>query len=397
MTPPLPLEEAQARLLNRVEPLSSETVPIHHAVGRWLTSAVIARRTSPEADLSAMDGYATAGPAPWRVVGESAAGRPWLGPIGVGEAARISTGAHLPHGAEAILPVEDAVFEGDFVTANGSGPSASYIRRAGFDFAAGETVLPPGTRIGPAQLALALAAGAGVVQAGRLPRVAIIDTGDELAPDGAQLCPGLVPATNGPMLAAMCEGLAATIARIGPVPDDRARLHAAFEEAGEADLIVTSGGASVGDHDLVRPVLETWGADIAFWRVAIRPGKPLLVARRGTQYVIGLPGNPASAFVTAHLFVLPMLRRLAGASSDACLPSSVPAILGAATPAGGARREFLRGQWTADGVLPLPERDSSAVRTLARANVLIDRPAMAPAARIGDVVQVLPLFACGGA
>lgn len=391
MTRPLSLEDAQTRLLDGAVPLASETLPTGQVCGRWLAAPLRAHRTSPAADLSAMDGYACAGSGPWRLIGESAAGKPWAGRLSAGEAVAISTGAHVPAGADAILLREDARMEGSALVVVGDPPAERWIRRTGFDFTVGQSLRAKGAFLGPAQIALALMAGAATLEVGRLSRIAILDTGDELVDGHAAIGPGRIPATNGAMLAAMCAGLAADIVRIGPVPDAHESLLAALEQAGAADVIVTSGGVSVGPHDLVRPALAAWGAEPVFWRVALRPGKPLLVARRGAQTVLGLPGNPASAFVTALLFVLPLLRRLAGAAPDSCLPRAVPAVLAAPVPAGGPRREFLRARWTAHGILPLPERDSSALRTLAAADALIDRAPQAPAAFTGDAVKVLPL------
>lgn len=389
MTPPLPLEEAQARLLDAADPLGSETIPVEDAAGRRLAAPLVARRTHPWADLSAMDGFAVAGNGPWRIIGESAAGHPFIGSLAPGEATRISTGAAMPQGADAILLIEDSGIQGDSLVADDA-PSDRHIRRAGFDFRAESALLSTGTRLGPAQLALAIMGGAATVDVARLPNVAIIDTGDELATRWADDRPDRLPASNGPMLAAMCAGFVAGIDRIGPVPDDRAALHTAFESAGAADVIVTTGGASVGEHDLVRPVLEQWGAHIEFWRVAIRPGKPLLVGRRGAQWMIGLPGNPASAFVTAMMFLLPLLRTLAGLDRMHSLPRAVTATLCSALPHGGKRREFVRGVLKGGSVTPIPERDSSALRALATANCLIDRANDAVAINEGGLVTVYP-------
>lgn len=392
MIPPLSLEEAQARLLAGVNPLGTETLSTANAGGRWLAEPVTARRTSPSADLSAMDGFATAGDGPWTIVGESAAGHPYLSALERGQAVRISTGAHVPGGDARILLREDAVDHGETVSAPGNEPDARHIRRRGFDFAERDTLLSSGSQLGPAQLALAMMGGVGQVSVGCLPKVAIIDSGDELVADPAAARASLIPATNGPMLTALVGRDVGAVTGIGPVADNLGAIGAALADAAEADLVVTSGGASVGDHDLVRPALQAYGATVDFWRVAIRPGKPLLVARKGTQVVIGLPGNPASAFVTAVLFVLPMLRRLAGASPEACLPSTVPALLAAPVRKGGSRREFLRARWTEHGIEPLPERDSSALRTLAAADALIDRPAHCNAGVPGNLVRVIPIL-----
>ena len=271
--PPLPLAEAQARLLAHVEPLAAETLPAEQAVGRYLAEPLAARRRQPAADLSAMDGYAMrAGDlaGPWRVVGESAAGHPFPGELAHGEAIRISTGAMMPAGEAVVLLQENAARDGERLALNGEGePSARHVRRAGFDFRTGDEVFASGTRIGPAQLALALAAGHGDLPVHRLPSLAVLDSGDELAADPTACAPHQVPASNGAMLAAMAAPHAAAIARLGPVPDRLEAMLAALAKASAADVVVTSGGASVGDHDLVRPALERWGATIDFWRVAV--------------------------------------------------------------------------------------------------------------------------------
>lgn len=399
MNRPIPLAEAQARLLDGVAPLGSETIDVAKACGRYLAQPLIARRTQPFADLSAMDGYAMRADdpdGPWRVVGESAAGHPFAGELATGQAIRISTGAPMPAANTCVLLQENAHLEDDVLTVSGAdGPTQHHVRRKGFDFVAGDVLRAAGTRIDAAALALAVIAGIEAVSLGTHPRLVLIDSGDELLARADPSRPDFLPAGNGAMLAAMCAGLAGDGRVLGPVPDRRDALRAAFEAAADADVIVTTGGASVGAHDLVRPTLEEWGATLDFWRVAIRPGKPLLVARKGRSTILGLPGNPVSAFVTAHLFLLPLLRRLAGAGAP--LPCFQQARLAAALPPGGEREEFLRGQWVDGEILPIAERDSSALRALAQADVLIRRPIGAPAAVPGDLVRVLPLTNGGNA
>lgn len=393
MAPPLSLEEAQARLLALAAPLAVEELAITEALGRYLAAPLLARRTQPAADLSAMDGYALRAadlPGPWQVVGESAAGHPFAGLVGSGQAVRISTGAMMPEGADAVVLQEDCARDGECLSLTGDGPQppGKHIRRRGFDFQAGTPLLPVGTRIGPAQLALALSAGLSHLPVRRAPRVVVIDSGDELAPAGADCPPHQIPASNGAMLVAMASSLPCMVSRIGPVADDLSALAAALAACDEADVIVTSGGASVGDHDLVRPALEAWGAEIDFWKIAIKPGKPLLVARRGRQIVIGLPGNPVSSFVTAHLFLLPLLRALLGDAAP--LPGKMQAVLAAALPANGSRREFRRGLWNGIEVRGTDQQDSSALAALAASNCLIDRPAEAPAAQAGEMMAIYP-------
>jgi molybdopterin molybdotransferase len=391
--PALPLEEAQARLLALAAPLPIEHVDIEGAIGRYLAAPVGARRTQPASDLSAMDGYAmaagdTAGP--WRVIGESAAGHPFSGQVLPGNTARISTGAVLPQGAAAVILQEDVRRDGDSVTLTGEAPvpEDKHIRRCGLDFALGAQVLTPGLRIGPAQAALALSAGHSHLAVHRAPRVVVFDSGDELAADFERCAPHQIPASNGLMLAAMARAVGCDVERIGPVPDDMAALAAALEQAAQADVVVTSGGASVGDHDLVRPALEAWGAQIDFWRVAIKPGKPILVATRQPgerrQLILGLPGNPVSSHVTAYLFLLPLLRALMGAADP--LPRRIRTTLAAPLRAGGSRREFLRAAWDGEGVTAHAIQDSGAIAPLAASNALIDRAERAPAQEAGASV-----------
>jgi len=390
MKPPLSLAEAQARLLDGADALASEQVRTEDALGRHLAEDIVAARTQPAADLSAMDGYAMPGgdlAGPWRVIGESAAGHPFAGEPQPGEAVRISTGAPMPAGTDAVLLQENARREGEMLVLNGEGePTARHVRRRGFDFAAGDKLLPAGTRMGPAQIALALAGGCARLAVHARPSVVVIDSGDELAADPGACGVHQIPASNGAMLAAMVTPLAAAVRRVGPVPDRLDALLVALEQAAEADVIVTSGGASVGDHDLVRPALDEWGATIDFWRVAMKPGKPLLVARRARQIVLGLPGNPVSSYVTAFLFLLPLLRKLGGARFP--LPRALTLPLGAALPAAGDRTEFLRGRLDGAAAVPVGGQDSSALGALSHAELLIERPAGAAPTATGEPAKV---------
>lgn len=387
--PPLPLEEAQARLLALATPLPIERVDIDGALGRYLAEPLGARRTHPATDLSAMDGYAVAAgdmAGPWQVIGESAAGHPFAGEVRAGCAARISTGAVMPAGAGAVILQEDIAREGDRITLTGEAPfpEDKHIRRCGLDFRLGTQVLTPGLHLGPAQVALAISAGHSHIAVRRRPRVAVLDSGDELAVDFDSCAPHQVPASNGVMLAAMARALSCDVERIGPVPDSMEAMAEALDRAAEADVIVTSGGASVGDHDLVRPALLAWGAELDFCRVAIKPGKPILVATKGRQIVLGLPGNPVSSHVTAYLFLLPLLRALLGAAEP--LPRRIRTRLATPLRAGGARREFLRATWDGESVAAQTIQDSGALAPLAASNVLIDRAARDPAAEAGDMV-----------
>lgn len=380
----LTVEEAQARMLALIAPLPVERVPAEQAVGRYLAQPLVAARTQPPADLSAMDGYAVAGAGPWRRVGESRCGEPFGGAIANGECVRISTGAVLPEGADRILIQEDAAVEGDRVAATVEPRCGEHIRRKGFEFAPGDALLPAGTRIGPGQLALIRSAGHAEVSVHHRPSVAIFDSGDELATNPTTCALDQIPASNGAMLGALAGGLPCSVIQSAPLPDRLDTIVAALEAHGQADLLVLTGGASVGDHDLAKPALEAVGAEFDFWKVAMRPGKPLMVARRGKQLVLGLPGNPVSAFVTGFLFMLPAIRLLLGAND--CLPTPVMLPLAEDCPGGSVRREFLRGWLGEAGVVPALQRDSSALLTLACSNLLIDRPAQADAAKAGTPV-----------
>ncbi len=388
MKPPIPLAEAQAQLLALALPLAIEEVAVIDALGRYLAEPLVAARTQPAAALSAMDGYALAGPdlaGPWRVIGESAAGHPFAGSVGAGEAVRISTGALMPAGTDTVLLQEDAARDRDRLTLTGEPlRSGRHVRHAGFDFRQGAMLLEAGTRVTPAVVALAFASGHARISVRRKVRLAILDSGDELASDPSRCAPHQIPASNGVMLAAMAAGIPCSIDRIGPVADDHAALAAALAAAEGADIIVTSGGASVGDHDLIRPALEQWGAEIAFWRVALKPGKPLLVARRGGQLILGLPGNPVSSYVTAFLFMLPLMRALAGAGQP--LPREMIAPLATALPPVGKRLELLRARWDGASIAPIDEQDSSALRALSASDALIIRPIDGAAIEAGTAV-----------
>ncbi|MFM5908489.1 MAG: molybdopterin molybdotransferase MoeA [Novosphingobium sp.] len=391
MSAPLPLEEAQARLLALAPLLPVERVDIPGSLGRFLAEPLRARRTQPAAHVSAMDGYAVVGPAfsgPWTVIGESAAGHPFDGVVLQGQAVRISTGALLPEGADAVIVQEDVERIGDALSHTGTPPNppGKHIRRCGSDFGIDTELLPAGARIGPAQLALAISAGHRHLAVRRAPRVTIIDSGDELAAD-PELCPAhQIPASNGAMLAALLANIPCSVTRIGPVADDLDLIVTALHQAHDADIIVTTGGASVGDHDLIRPAIEAWGGSLDFWKVAIKPGKPLIVATRDRQVLLGLPGNPVSSHVTAFLFLLPLLRTSMGAQLP--LPQGIRLPLSSPMKPGGDRREFLRGRLSGDGVEILTQQDSGALAAMAAAQVLIDRPARSPGGQPGDAVSV---------
>lgn len=394
-------EEAQARILALGEPVAVETVPLLAAANRWAARDVIARRTQPARDLSAMDGYAIRFadlPGPWRVIGESAAGVPFGGHVGTGEAARIFTGAAVPGGADSIIIQEEVAREpapaqagGDTLTQSGEGPPyrGAHVRRAGSDFGNGDRLIAAGESLGPATLALAAMGGYGTLDVHRRIRVAILSTGDELVLPGIATGDDRLPNSNAPMLAAMLGTQPVELIDLGIVPDDRAAMATAFRRAHDCDILVTTGGASVGDHDLVRPVLLDLGATLDFWKVAMRPGKPLMAGTLGQTIVLGLPGNPVSAFVTATLFVLPLVRHLSGARD--ALPRRIVATCNSPMPAVGPRTDFVRARWEGGALALLPSTDSGVLSSLARADALIVRPAGSVAGPAGQGVEAILL------
>lgn len=391
-----PVAEAQARLLAMKPALEPEELPLAACIGRWLAQDVTALRDQPWSDLSAMDGYAVRNDdlsGPWTVIGESAAGGGLPPPIAAGEALRIFTGAPLPEGGGTVIMQENIAREGDWICLlDGIRLRAGIdVREKGSDFVAGQPLLSIGALCNPPQLALAAVAGHAALRVGRRPRVAILSTGSELALPGAMLRPGQIPSSNAIMLRAMLASLPCIVEDLGIVEDDMDRLVAAISGA-DADIIVTTGGASVGDHDLVQDALKRAGGSLDFWKVRMRPGKPLIVGSRGEALFIGLPGNPVSAFVTATLFLLPLVRHLGG--SPWPLPHITHLPTRAAMPAGGSRDEYLRATITADGnaVDPIASRDSAGLRALAQADALIVRPASCSAAEPGAPVPVIRLY-----
>lgn len=392
----LPVSEARARMFALKAPLPVETVPLLQAHGRYAAADILARRTQPALDLSAMDGYAirfAERPGPWTVVGESAAGNGYGAALAPGQATRIFTGAPVPEGADVILVQEEAGRDGDRLTMDGEGPPriGMHIRTRGSDFAEGETLLPRGAPLNAAAIALAASGGHGVLAVHRRPHIALLSTGDELVAPGEPTPGAMLPASNGPMLAAHLAGLACDVRDHGIARDDLDTIADAFTAiaASGADIIVTTGGASVGDRDLVLPALEKAGAKIDFWKVAMKPGKPVMIGLLGDAIVIGLPGNPVSAFVTASLFLKPLIAHLLGSAQP--VPPTAAARLGMALPATAGRAEYLRARW-ADGLaVPVSSQDSAGLAALAEAQMLIVREPHAAPLAAGADVEIYPL------
>ncbi len=310
----LSVEAAQARVLALASPLPAEDVPLAAAAGRWLSAPVAARADQPPCDVSAMDGYALAGDPTagdsFAVAGESRAGHPFGGAVGAGQAVRIFTGAPVPPGATRVVIQEDVQRDGDRITIGPNADAARHIRPRGADFAAGWTLAP--RRLRPADLALLAAMNLATLPCARRPVVALLMTGDELVMPGESPGPGQIVASNGFALKAMAEAEGAEVRLLPIARDSEAALRTVLGLAEGADVIVTVGGASVGDHDLVGRVAADLGLQAAFWKIAMRPGKPLMAGRLFGAAFLGLPGNPVSAIVTGHLFLLPLIRALQG-------------------------------------------------------------------------------------
>ena len=401
MSAPLSVDEALAHILAGAVPLPSETIAIETARDRILAADLAAKLTQPPFDASAMDGYATRAvdvatlPATLDIIGESAAGHPFGGRVGPGQAVRIFTGAPVPDGANAIVIQENTERLGDRVVVRPGTVDLDHIRRRGFDFNTGESLLDAGRKLGPRELSLAAAMGHGRVAVHRKPRVAVLSTGDELVMPGETPGVGQIVSSNHLGVAALAEIAGADVIPLGIARDTRESLTAHIERAAGADILVTIGGASVGDHDLVAPVLEGRGMQLAFWKIAMRPGKPLMFGRLGPQRIVGLPGNPVSALVCMRVFVVPLIYAFAGVppASDASAATARAAV---ALGANGPRQHYMRGtlKRAADGTLevtPVRSQDSSLLSPLAIADCLLIRPPNGPAVSAGDSVPILRL------
>ena len=395
----LSVADALVRILDGAVPTAGEPVALDAALGRVLASDVTAKLTQPPFTASAMDGYAVRAsdvaklPATLQVAGESAAGAGHHKAIAAGEAVRILTGAPLPPGADAIVIQENTERAGLRLTVREGVPEAEHIRAAGGDFRAGDRVLGAGMVLSGRALMLAAAAGYANLPVRRKPRVAILASGDELVPPGEKPGRDHIVSSNPVGLAALVRTFGGEPVLLGIAPDNLAETIAHMKRAHEADILVTTGGASVGDHDLVRPALEALGMTLDFWKLAMRPGKPMLFGRLGAQRVLGLPGNPVSALITARVFLVPLILAMLGRSEE---DEAVWAEAGADLEANGPRQHYMRarlerGAGGAASVTPLPNQDSSLLMPLVAANALLIRGPHAPAAAKGTSVPVLQI------
>jgi molybdopterin molybdotransferase len=395
--------DARSRILAALAPTPAEIVALAEAWNRVTAAPVVARLTQPPADVSAMDGYAlraadgTLG-ATLAVIGSAPAGHPFAGEVGPGQTVRLFTGSVVPAGADAILLQEDATRDGDLVTIKEAVTAKRHIRRAGQDFAAGDAVLPASRRLTARDVGLAAAANHPWISVHRRPRIAILATGDEIAMPGEPIPTGGIVSSNSHALAALVRASGGDPVVLPIARDDRATIAATADAIGGMDMLVTTGGASVGDHDLVIESLRQRGMTLDFWQIAMRPGKPLLYGRLGGTPVLGLPGNPVSAMVCAVLFLIPAISRLCGLPGDP--PATEPARLGAKLAANDHRADHLRatlapGPDGAAVVTPFPVQDSAMLQRLARADALILRAPHAPALAEGAEVRVIRLDAYG--
>jgi molybdopterin molybdotransferase len=398
----LSVADALARVLADVEPSSREFVALKDADGRVLADDIAARRTQPPADLSAMDGYAVraadvaTAPATLRLIGEIAAGHPFGGTVAAGEAARIFTGGVMPFGADTVVIQEHTHRDGDRVVVERPSAAGRHIRRAGLDFHEGQVLLPRGRQLNDRDVMLAAAMNHPTLPVHARPKVAVFATGDELKAPGSALGPGEIVYSNGFALMALARREGAAVIDLGIVPDDVDTTIAAIRRAREsgADILVTTGGASVGDYDMVQRGLKAEGLDLSFWKVALRPGRPMMHGRLAAMQVLGLPGNPVSAYVCAFLFLVPLIRRLAGRTDVMPFPES--ATLGAALPTNDERADYLRATLAlgADGIpvaTPVRIQDSSMMAALAKADCLVVREPFAAAAEAGSRCSILRL------
>jgi molybdopterin molybdotransferase len=398
----MPVADALTAVLAGAQALPEEMIALDAAYHRVLARDVAALRTQPPQAMSAMDGYAVRSAdaadttARLKVIGEVAAGRPFEKKIGAGEAVRIFTGGVIPEGADAVIIQEDTVVDGSSIGITEAAVAGRHIRPAGVDFRKGDVLLAGGIRLTDRDLSLAAAMNYPELAVRRRPKVALLATGDELVMPGSTPGPGQIVYSNGYALRALARAEGAETIDLGIAADTLKATTEGIRRARDsgADVLITTGGASVGDHDLVKQSLEAEGVAMAFWQIAMRPGKPMMHGRLGPMRVIGLPGNPVSSYVCAYLFLVPLIRMLSGRKS--IHHTSETALLGRDLAANDRREDYLRARLAErpDGALiatPVDHQDSSLLGNLAAARALVIRPPFAPAAAAGSVCTILRL------
>ncbi len=395
------VDEAIERIERAFSPLGAEMVSLDQALGRVLAEPLEARLTQPPADVSAMDGYALRAadveslPARLKITQRIAAGQPPSGPVGAGEAARIFTGAQVPPGADTVVIQENCdEADGHVTVREGKRAPGQHIRKAGLDFATGDIALHSGRRLTARDISLAAAMNRPWLKVTRRPRIALLSTGDELVNPGDPVGPAQIIGSNGIGLAALVRAFGGEPVNLGIARDTLEDLDRALETALGFDALVTSGGASVGEHDLVQTALARRGMQLDFWKIAMRPGKPLMFGTLGALRVLGLPGNPVSTIVTALLFLRPAIERMLGLSGVE--PARNVALLGKDMPANDTRQDYVRARLVTDAegrrvATPFSPQDSAMLSLIARADCLIVRKPHAPEAKAGDAVDIIPL------
>ncbi|KFC72345.1 Molybdopterin biosynthesis protein MoeA [Devosia sp. LC5] len=394
----LPVEDAIAAILARVPAVRPESVALADANGRVLAQTLFATHDQPPFNASAMDGYAVraADIVPGHrltLIGMSQAGSGFQGAVAAGQCVRIFTGAPVPPGADAVIMQEEATVNGNLVSFTEQPKPGRSIRAIGNDFATGGALIEAGARMGPMQLAVAAAANAPTLHVAARPRIALLSTGDELVLPGSPLAPDQIVASNSFGLAPMLAPYAAEVTDHGIARDDRAALRTRLESifAAQPDVLITTGGASVGDHDIVQEILLELGVTLDFWRINMRPGKPLMFGTHGKTLIFGLPGNPVSAMVTATVFIKPALRQWLGYAEQPSwrLPLAGP------TPPNSARRHFMRAQLvhtpTGPELMPISQTDSGHTSSLSNADMLIIQPEFDPGAQAGSIVESIQI------
>lgn len=395
----IPVTEARQRILAAFQPLPAELVSLSDALGRVLAEDVAARVTQPPAAVSAMDGYAVRAadvqkvPTTLRQIGAVPAGGAFAGEVKSGECVRIFTGAPLPRGADAIVIQEDTEAKGESITVKEGAAAGRYVRAAGLDFKKGDVGLQAGRVLNARDIGFAAAMNHPWLKVRRKPRIAIIATGDEVVLPGDPVGPNQIVSSNGPALAAFVTACGGEPLSLGIAPDSAGALQTIAEGARGADLLVTTGGASVGDHDLVRSALGERGLVLDFWQIAMRPGKPLIFGRVNGTPLLGLPGNPVSSLVCSLVFLKPAMERMLGLPDTAARQT---ARLGRDLPENDRREDYLRATLAPDAsgqliATPFPKQDSSMLSLMAKADCLVIRAAHAPAAKAGETVTIVPL------